>query len=41
MGLVATYALGMLARVQRAYTAELEDRARRLERERAATPRRH
>ncbi len=36
MGLVATYALGMLARVQRAYTAELEDRARRLERERAA-----
>ncbi|MGW3551900.1 sensor histidine kinase [Streptomyces griseoincarnatus] len=36
MGLVAAYALGMLARVQRAYTAELEDRARRLERERAA-----
>ncbi|MFI9333908.1 sensor histidine kinase [Streptomyces althioticus] len=36
MGLVAAYALGMLARVQRAYTAALEDRARRLERERAA-----
>ncbi|WP_210638416.1 sensor histidine kinase [Streptomyces sp. GESEQ-13] len=36
MGLVAAYALGMLTRVQRAYTAELEDRAHRLERERAA-----
>ncbi|GGV82201.1 two-component sensor histidine kinase [Streptomyces griseoloalbus] len=36
MGLVCAYALGMLARVQRAYTTELEDRARRLERERAA-----
>ncbi|MEU1873333.1 signal transduction histidine kinase [Streptomyces ambofaciens] len=30
------YALGSLTRTQRAYTAELEDRARRLERERAA-----
>lgn len=36
MGLVCAYALGMLAHVQRAYTTELEDRARRLERERAA-----
>ncbi len=36
MGLICAYALGMLARVQRAYTTELEDRARRLERERAA-----
>ncbi|MGA5521243.1 sensor histidine kinase [Streptomyces pseudogriseolus] len=36
MGLVAAYALGVLTRVQRAYTAELEDRAGRLERERAA-----
>ncbi len=27
MGLVAAYALGVLTRVQRAYTAELEDRA--------------
>ncbi|MFF8035769.1 MULTISPECIES: sensor histidine kinase [unclassified Streptomyces] len=36
MGLVCAYALGVLARVQRAYTTELEDRARRLERERAA-----
>ncbi|MEU9355313.1 sensor histidine kinase [Streptomyces griseoloalbus] len=36
MGLVCAYALGMLSRVQRAYTTELEDRARRLERERAA-----
>ncbi|MFD8522172.1 sensor histidine kinase [Streptomyces capillispiralis] len=35
MGLVCAYALGVLARVQRAYTTELEDRARRLERERA------
>ncbi|MFC8423886.1 sensor histidine kinase [Streptomyces sp. NPDC057236] len=36
LGLVCAYALGVLARVQRAYTTELEDRARRLERERAA-----
>ncbi|MBT3154301.1 sensor histidine kinase [Streptomyces sp. CHD11] len=36
MGLFGAYALGMLSRVQRAYTTELEDRARRLERERAA-----
>ncbi|NJP49769.1 sensor histidine kinase [Streptomyces sp. SBST2-5] len=36
MSVVSAYALGMLARVQRAYTAELEDRAYRLERERAA-----
>ncbi|MFJ9656586.1 sensor histidine kinase [Streptomyces griseoflavus] len=36
MGLICGYALGMLYRVQRAYTTELEDRARRLERERAA-----
>ncbi|MFI9820606.1 sensor histidine kinase [Streptomyces sp. NPDC052013] len=36
MSVVCAYALGMLARVQRAYTAELEDRAGRLERERAA-----
>ncbi|MFJ3982119.1 sensor histidine kinase [Streptomyces fungicidicus] len=36
MGLGGAYALGVLARVQRAYTTELEDRARRLERERAA-----
>jgi signal transduction histidine kinase len=34
--IACAYALGWLARVQRAYTAELEDRARRLERERAA-----
>ncbi|GGN86965.1 two-component sensor histidine kinase [Streptomyces albiflavescens] len=33
---LSAYALGILTRVQRAYTAELEDRARRLERERAA-----
>ncbi|MGW0823239.1 sensor histidine kinase [Streptomyces sp. NPDC002845] len=33
---VAAYAVGMLSRVQRAYAGELEDRARRLERERAA-----
>ncbi|MFD6909963.1 sensor histidine kinase [Streptomyces sp. DSM 116494] len=36
MGIICAYALGMLTRVQRAYTTELEDRARRLERERAA-----
>uniref|UniRef100_UPI002A82CCD7 sensor histidine kinase n=1 Tax=Streptomyces sp. CRN 30 TaxID=3075613 RepID=UPI002A82CCD7 len=36
LSLVCAYALGMLARTQRAYTAALEDRARRLERERAA-----
>ncbi|WP_409468311.1 sensor histidine kinase [Streptomyces sp. HC307] len=36
MSVVCAYALGLVARVQRAYTAELEDRARRLERERAA-----
>jgi signal transduction histidine kinase len=36
LSIACAYALGMLARVQRAYTAELEDRARRLERERAA-----
>ncbi|MBQ1092758.1 sensor histidine kinase [Streptomyces sp. B93] len=36
MSVVSAYALGVLARVQRAYTAALEDRARRLERERAA-----
>lgn len=35
LSLVSAYALGVLARVQRAYTAALEDRARRLERERA------
>ncbi|WP_030936504.1 sensor histidine kinase [Streptomyces sp. NRRL S-646] len=34
--IACAYALGRLARVQRAYTAELEDRARRVERERAA-----
>ncbi|MGW3666778.1 sensor histidine kinase [Streptomyces sp. NPDC005141] len=33
---LSAYALGVLTRVQRAYTAELEDRARRLERERAS-----
>ncbi|WP_327397344.1 sensor histidine kinase [Streptomyces phaeochromogenes] len=33
---VSAYGFGMLARLQRAYTAALEDRARRLERERAA-----
>ncbi|MFC8517022.1 sensor histidine kinase [Streptomyces sp. NPDC057257] len=33
---LCAYGLGTLARVQRAYTAEIEDRARRLERERAA-----
>ncbi|MDN3025318.1 histidine kinase [Streptomyces sp. S.PB5] len=36
LSITCAYALGMLARIQRAYTAELEDRARRLERERAA-----
>ncbi|MFC8866994.1 sensor histidine kinase [Streptomyces sp. NPDC057148] len=36
LSIVCAYALGVLARTQRAYTAELEDRARRLERERAA-----
>ncbi|WP_329332613.1 histidine kinase [Streptomyces sp. NBC_00663] len=36
MSVACAYAFGVLARVQRAYTAELEDRARRLERERAA-----
>ncbi|MFD0414037.1 sensor histidine kinase [Streptomyces sp. NPDC127108] len=36
LSFVAAYGFGVLARVQRAYTAALEDRARRLERERAA-----
>ncbi|MFJ8651250.1 sensor histidine kinase [Streptomyces rochei] len=36
LSLLGAYALGVLARTQRAYTAALEDRARRLERERAA-----
>ncbi|MEV0252829.1 histidine kinase [Streptomyces sp. NPDC050732] len=36
LSLGSAYALGVLARVQRAYTAALEDRARRLERERAS-----
>ncbi|MFE6332277.1 sensor histidine kinase [Streptomyces sp. NPDC057798] len=36
LSVVGAYGLGMLARVQRAYTAALVDRARRLERERAA-----
>ncbi|MFJ3669804.1 sensor histidine kinase [Streptomyces sp. NPDC090106] len=36
MTVVCAYGFGMLARVQRAYTAALVDRARRLERERAA-----
>ncbi|MES5818216.1 sensor histidine kinase [Streptomyces sp. RG80] len=36
LSVACAYALGALSRVQRAYTAELEDRARRLERERAA-----
>ncbi|MGX1240651.1 DNA-binding NarL/FixJ family response regulator [Streptomyces pseudovenezuelae] len=35
-GMICAYGLGVLARVQRAYTAAVEDRARRLERERAA-----
>jgi len=34
--IVSAYGFGVLSRVQRAYTAALEDRARRLERERAA-----
>jgi signal transduction histidine kinase len=36
LSLLCAYGFGTLARVQRAYTAALEDRARRLERERAA-----
>ncbi|MEU5892976.1 sensor histidine kinase [Streptomyces sp. NPDC047461] len=36
MGVACAYAFGVLSRVQRAYTAELEDRARRLQRERDA-----
>ncbi|WP_107469788.1 sensor histidine kinase, partial [Streptomyces mangrovisoli] len=36
MSLLCAYGLGTLARVQRAYTGALEDRALRLERERAA-----
>ncbi|MEV0527968.1 histidine kinase [Streptomyces sp. NPDC050439] len=36
LSLISAYALGSFARVQRAYTAALEERARRLERERAA-----
>ncbi|NUP19533.1 MAG: sensor histidine kinase [Streptomyces sp.] len=36
LSVVCAYGFGVLARVRRAYTAELEDRARRLERERAA-----
>lgn len=36
LSVVGAYGFGMLARVQRAYTAALVDRARRLERERAA-----
>ena len=35
-GMICAYGLGVLARVQRAYTAAVEDRAGRLERERAA-----
>ncbi|MFE1840022.1 sensor histidine kinase [Streptomyces sviceus] len=35
-GMICAYGLGVLARVQRAYTAAVEDRARRLEREQAA-----
>ncbi|MEV2216790.1 sensor histidine kinase [Streptomyces sp. NPDC050997] len=35
-GMICAYGLGVLSRVQRAYTAAVEDRARRLERERAA-----
>ncbi|EPH44563.1 histidine kinase [Streptomyces aurantiacus] len=35
LSFVSAYGFGVLARVQRAYTAALEDRARRLERERA------
>ncbi|MEV0171505.1 histidine kinase [Streptomyces sp. NPDC050803] len=36
MGVLCAYGLGVIARMQRAYTAALEDRARRLEGERAA-----
>ncbi|MDU0257485.1 histidine kinase [Streptomyces sp. PU10] len=36
LSIVCAYAFGSLSRSRRAYTAELEDRARRLERERAA-----
>ncbi|MFD9439658.1 sensor histidine kinase [Streptomyces sp. NPDC060006] len=36
LSFVSAYGFGMLSRLQRAYTAALEDRARRLERERAA-----
>ncbi|WP_447037646.1 sensor histidine kinase [Streptomyces sp. DSM 118878] len=36
LSLVSAYVLGALGRVRRAYTAALEDRARRLERERAS-----
>ncbi|MFJ2240544.1 sensor histidine kinase [Streptomyces sp. NPDC087859] len=36
MGVACAYAFGVLSRLQRAYTAELEDRARRLQRERDA-----
>lgn len=36
LSLICAYGFGRLARVQRAYTAALEDRARRLEREHAA-----
>ncbi|MGI5459544.1 sensor histidine kinase [Streptomyces sp. CA-249302] len=36
LSIACAYALGSVARVQRAYTAQLEDRAERLERERAA-----
>ncbi|MFK4104593.1 sensor histidine kinase [Streptomyces sp. NPDC019531] len=35
-GMICAYGLGVLARLQRAYTAAVEDRARRLEREKAA-----
>ncbi|MEO3752718.1 histidine kinase [Streptomyces sp. B6B3] len=33
LGIVAAYAIGVLTRIQRAYTAAVEDRARRLEQE--------
>ncbi|MFJ4682213.1 sensor histidine kinase [Streptomyces sp. NPDC091377] len=36
MSVICGYALGMLARLQGAYTAQVEERARQLERERAA-----
>ncbi|MFD5702643.1 sensor histidine kinase [Streptomyces lasiicapitis] len=36
LSFVSAYGFGVLARVQRAYTAAVEDRARRLERERAS-----